>query len=87
MQEKTGNASALAVPESHMNDLIHMDEAFDATAQKEELARTIVDEMPAKDVYVNRNRIDRQVYYEYISECVRGTGWNGEIRPFCHPCG
>ena len=82
MQEKTGNASALAVPESHMNDLIHMDEAFDAAAQKEELARTIVDEMPAKDVYVNRNRIDRQVYYEYISECVRVTGWNGEIRPF-----
>ena len=76
------NASALSAPGSHMNDLINMDEAFDAAAQKEELARTIVDEMPAKDVYVNRNRIDRQVYYEYISECVKATGWNGEIRPF-----
>ncbi|MBR1471174.1 MAG: C40 family peptidase [Lachnospiraceae bacterium] len=76
------NAAALAAAGCNMNDLTAMDQKFDAADKKEKLAESLLAEMPDKDVYVNGIRIEREVYYAYLAECIRTSGWEGEIKPF-----
>lgn len=75
------NAVAMQTEDCNMNDLLHMDDAYDAAALKEELADSTIREMPQKDIYVNGGRMDTQACYTYLAECILASGWDGERRP------
>ncbi|MBR3305878.1 MAG: C40 family peptidase [Lachnospiraceae bacterium] len=76
------NAAALAEEECHMNDLLNMDALYDATKLKNNLADSLIKDMPNKDIYVNGTKADTKACYEYLSECVRNSGWDGSQKPF-----
>ena len=75
------NVAAFASADCHMNDLIHMNAAYDATALKNSLAKSTVDEMPSKPVWVNGTEADTKACYEYLAECIAGSGWDGSRTP------
>ncbi len=73
------NSAALKTPACNMNDLTAMDGTFDGTELKNQLAATIIQEMPQKPIYVNSVASDTASYYAAVSNTVKATGWDGTV--------